>query len=108
MVEMASRSQGRHQAFHEALLTAKGDLTKEQILQIANDVGLDTKKLVAEMDNQERLAIIERNRALASDLDITGTPAFVMGDEVVPGAIGLRRSRILSHEHVRDNQGVRR
>lgn len=86
---LASRSQGRHQAFHEALLAAKGNLTKEEILQIANAVGLDTKKLVADMDNAEWLAIIERNRALASDLGITGTPAFVVGNELVPGAIDL-------------------
>jgi len=86
---LASRSQGQHQAFHEALLAAKGDLTKEQILQIANGVGLDTKKLVADMDNPEWLAVIERNRALASDLGITGTPAFVVGTELVPGAIDL-------------------
>ena len=86
---LASQSQGRHQAFHEALLAAKGDLTKEQILQIANDVGLDVKKPVADMDNPEWLAIIERNRALASDLGITGTPAFVVGNELVPAAIDL-------------------
>jgi len=86
---LASRSQGQHQAFHEALFAAKGELTREQILQIANDVGLDTKKLVADMDNPEWLAIIERNRALASELGITGTPAFVVGTELVPGAIDL-------------------
>lgn len=86
---LASRSQGRHQAFHEALLAAKGNLTKAEILQIASAVGLDTKKLVADMDNPEWLAIIEHNRALASDLGITGTPAFVVGNELVPGAMDL-------------------
>ncbi|TKB93182.1 MAG: DsbA family protein [Nitrospira sp.] len=86
---LASRSQDQHQAFHEALFAAKGDLMKEQILQIAKDVGLDTQKLVADMDNPEWVAIIERNRALASDLGITGTPAFVVGTELVPGAIDL-------------------
>jgi protein-disulfide isomerase len=86
---LASRAQGRHQAFHEALFAAKGELTKERILQIANNIGLDVKKLVADMDNPEWIAIIERNRALASDLGITGTPAFVVGTELVPGAIDL-------------------
>ncbi len=86
---LASRSQGHHQAFHEALFTAKGELTNEQILQIAKDVGLDAQKLAADMENPEWLAIIERNRALASDLGITGTPAFVVGTELVPGAVDL-------------------
>ncbi|QPD02697.1 MAG: putative Oxidoreductase, DsbA-like [Candidatus Nitrospira kreftii] len=86
---LASHAQGRHQAFHEALLATKGELNKEQILEIASAVGLDTKKLVADMDNPEWLAIIERNRKIAKDLNITGTPAFVVGNVLVPGAMGL-------------------
>lgn len=86
---LASHAQGRHQAFHEALLATKGELNKEQIVEIASAVGLDTKKLVADMDNPEWLAIIERNRKIAKDLNITGTPAFVVGNELVPGAMGL-------------------
>lgn len=86
---LASQAQGRHQAFHEALLAANGDLSREHVLQIASEVGLDTKKLVADMENPEWLTIIERNRALAKDLGITGTPAFVVGNELVPGAMDL-------------------
>ena len=86
---LASRVQGRHQEFHEALLAAKGDLTKEHLLQIASEVGLDTKKLEMDMEKPEWLAIIERNRELAEELRITGTPTFIVGDELVPGAIDL-------------------
>jgi protein-disulfide isomerase len=92
---LASREQGQHQAFHEALLAAKGDLSKEHILQIAKEVGLDTQKLVADMDNPKWLTIIARNRALAEDLSITGTPAFVVGNELVPGAIDLTALKAL-------------
>jgi protein-disulfide isomerase len=42
------------------------------------------------MDNPEWLTIIEHNRALAKDLGITGTPAFVVGNEIGPGAMDLR------------------
>lgn len=86
---LASRTQGRHQAFHEALLAAKGDLSKEHVLQIASDVGLDAKKLEADMEKPEWLTIIGRNRELANDLRVTGTPAFVVGNELVPGAVDL-------------------
>ncbi|TKB93545.1 MAG: DsbA family protein [Nitrospira sp.] len=86
---LASRTQGRHQAFHEALLAAKGDLSKEHVLQIASDVGLDAKRLEVDMEEPEWLTIIERNRELANDLRVTGTPAFVVGNEVVPGAVDL-------------------
>ncbi len=86
---LASQAQGRHKEFHEALLAAKDTLTKDQILQIARDVGLNTEKLVADMDDSEWLAIIKRNQALAKDLGITGTPAFVVGNELVLGAVDL-------------------
>jgi protein-disulfide isomerase len=86
---LASQAQDRHQAFHEALLAAKSDLTKEQILQIANDVGLDTDLLILDMEDPKWLTIIEHNRALAKALGINGTPAFVVGDELVPGEIDL-------------------
>ncbi len=86
---LASNTQGRYQAFHEALLAAKSDMTKEQVLHIASDVGLDTKKLEADMDNPEWTTVIERNRALAKELGITGTPAFIVGTELFPGAMDL-------------------
>jgi protein-disulfide isomerase len=86
---LASRAQGRHQAFHEALLAAKGDVTKDQILHIASEVGLDPKRLETDMENPEWVSIIERNRALAKELGIGGTPAFVVGNELVPGAMDL-------------------
>lgn len=86
---LASRAQGRHQAFHDALLAAKVDLTRERILEIATEIGLDVKRLEADMENAQWSTIIERNRALARDLGITGTPAFVVGDELQVGAVDL-------------------
>jgi protein-disulfide isomerase len=87
---LASRAQGKHQAFHEALLAAKGDMTKDTILAIAGEVGLDPKRLEADMVNPEWQTIIDRNRALAKDLGITGTPAFIAGAELQPGALDLK------------------
>jgi protein-disulfide isomerase len=86
---LASQAQNRHQAFHEALLAAKSDLTKKHILQIASDVGLDTDKLIIAMEDPKWLTIIEHNRALAKALGINGTPAFVVGNELVPGEMDL-------------------
>lgn len=86
---LASKAQGRHQAFHEALLAVKGDLTKEQVLQIAREVGPDAKRLKTDMESAEWSTIIDRNRALAKKLGITGTPAFVVGHELHLGALDL-------------------
>jgi protein-disulfide isomerase len=86
---LASRAQGKHQAFHEALLASKGDMTKDTILTVAGEVGLDAKRLEADMTNPEWQIVIERNRALAKDLGINGTPGFIVGTELQPGALDL-------------------
>lgn len=86
---LASQVQGKHQAFHEALLAAKGDLTQAQVLKIAGQVGLNVKKLAGDMKNPQLEAIIERNRTLAKELGINGTPAFIVDKELLPGAIEL-------------------
>jgi protein-disulfide isomerase len=87
---LASRAQGKHQAFHEAILAAKTEITKIELLRIADEVGLDTKKLETDMGNPEWQAVIDRNRALANELGINGTPGFIVGTELVPGALDMK------------------
>ena len=86
---LASQAQGKHQAFHEALLASHADMTKEEILKIAAGVGLDANRLEADMANPQWQAVIEKNRALAQDLGISGTPGFIVGNELVPGLLDL-------------------
>ena len=78
-----------------ALMTAKGRVNNEQVLQIARELGLDMDKLKADMEAPEVDQAINKNKVLAKQLGITGTPAFVIGDTVVPGAIDLARLRAL-------------
>ncbi len=87
---LASNLQGRHRAFHEALLAAKDDLTKEQLFRIATETGLDVNRLDQDMTRPEWQPIIDRNRALAKTLGIGGTPAFIVGNDLVPGALDLK------------------
>lgn len=76
-------------AFHMALMEARGDLGEEQVLQIAEKVGLDRKKVKEGMSAPEVEKTIQRNMELAQKLRIQGTPAFVVGDALVPGAVDL-------------------
>ena len=87
---LASQAQGKHQAFHEALLASHADMNKEEILNIAAGVGLDAKRLEADMSNPQWQAVIEKNMALASELGISGTPGFIVGNELVPGMLDLK------------------
>lgn len=86
---LASKAQGKHQVFHEALLASNGDMTKDSILAIAGEVGLDTKRLEADMADPHWQTVIDKNRALAKQLGINGTPGFIVGTELVPGALDV-------------------
>lgn len=86
---LASQAQGKHQAFHEALLASHADMSKGEILKIAASVGLDPKRLETDMANPRWQAVIDKNRALAQELGISGTPGFIVGTELVPGALDL-------------------
>jgi len=92
---LAAREQGKHQAFHEALLASDHELTQEEVFAIAQRVGLDVKKLEADLHAPERQTSLDLNRALAKLLGISGTPGFVIGGEVYPGALDLARLKTL-------------
>ena len=84
---LASIKQGKYDPFHDALMTNNAKLDAEVIFQIAASVGIDVARLKADMDDPKIKAIIDRNMALAQDLGVRGTPAFVIGKQFVPGAI---------------------
>jgi protein-disulfide isomerase len=83
---LASAAQGKYQAFHDKLLAYKGNLDDGAIYSIAGDVGLDVSKLKADMEKPEIKDQIGRNYHLADKLNIQGTPAFIIGDTLLPGA----------------------
>lgn len=89
------RDPGRYEAFHAALLSAKGRLTQDSVFEIAQGLGFDIAQLKIEMDSPEIAADLARNKALASSLGITGTPAFVVGNNLVPGAASLAQMKAL-------------
>lgn len=92
---LASQAQGKHQAFHEALLASHGDMTKGEILKIAATVGLDAKRLETDMAHPQWQAVIAKNRVLARELGLSGTPGFIVGNELVPGWLDLNGLREL-------------
>lgn len=83
---IASISQGKYMDFHAALMAVRGGLTKDRILNIASDVGLDIQKLEDEMQGEAVQEVIRKNYAVAQKLGVNGTPAFVIEDTFYPGA----------------------
>lgn len=90
---LAAARQDRYLEFHAALMRHRGALTDELVVEIAAGAGLDTGRLARTMEEGGIIRAIDRNRALAQALGIQGTPAFLIGHELHPGALdeeGLR------------------
>ena len=63
---------------------------EDEIMKIAGSVGLDTERLRKDMENPDIKKSIDKNQKLAQALGISGTPALIVEDELVPGAIPLK------------------
>ena len=87
LAALASVKQGKHLALHNALMEFPGKLDRDRIMEVAASVGLDMALLQKDMDDPKFKQLIDRNMALAGALGVRGTPAFVIGDQFVPGAV---------------------
>ena len=75
-------------AFHSKLLAAHGPIGKTEALAVARELGLDMDKLAKDMDSPEVKSGLGEVMQLADALQINGTPTFVVGQDVVVGAVG--------------------
>ncbi|MBL8644715.1 MAG: DsbA family protein [Rhodospirillaceae bacterium] len=85
---LASRNQRKYPEFHQALISYKGPVNEAAITAVAKGVGLNVEKLLEDMKDPAFDDIIEKNRDLAQAMDVTGTPALLVGGTFVGGAIG--------------------
>jgi protein-disulfide isomerase len=88
-VALAARKQAKYEAFHAAMMAAKGQIDEKVVFQVAASAGLDIEQVKTDMKSAEVDDIIQRNLDLAQALEIRGTPAFIIGSEMVPGAIDI-------------------
>ncbi len=73
----------------------RGQLDDDKIYRIAASAGLDLDRLKKDMQAPEISEALQKNLRLASELNIRGTPAFVVGDQIVPGAVSLDKLKEL-------------
>lgn len=86
---IASKKQGKYWDFHIAMMSNRGAVDEAQVLAIAQKVGLDMEKLKADMEDPDVTATISESMQLAEAVGINGTPAFVIDDALIPGALGI-------------------
>jgi protein-disulfide isomerase len=85
-VALAVKMQGKYWEFHRAMLESSGQANEASALRTAEKVGVDMAKLKKDMASAEVKKEIEDTRALAAKLGIQGTPHFMVGDRIIPGA----------------------
>ncbi len=90
VVSMAFRAlhPDKYADFHRGLLNAPGRAGEDKAMRIALELGADEQTMRAEMANPQIQTAFAKTYELANALSITGTPSYVVGDEVVFGALG--------------------
>jgi protein-disulfide isomerase len=85
-VAIAAKYQDRYFDMHSALLQAKGRSNEKSALKLAEKLGLDMDKLRQDISSDEVKKILRETRELGNKLGIQGTPFYLVGDKVIPGA----------------------
>ncbi|WP_400083581.1 DsbA family protein [Yoonia sp. R78084] len=86
---LAARNQGKYAEMHWGLMEMRGRAEEASIFALARSIGLDVDQLREDMQSDAVNSHIAASDQLAQNLGFTGTPAFVIGDALVPGAIPL-------------------
>jgi protein-disulfide isomerase len=87
---LAAKKQGGYEAMHWALL-AESRIDEAAIRRLAEEQGLDVEQLMADMQSDTIADHIQDNLVLAQGLAINGTPSFVIGQTILPGAVPVTR-----------------
>jgi len=84
---LAARKQGKYEVFHEAMMGMNGRAEEASVIRIAGEVGLDIEQLRQDMQAPEVDEHIATSMELTRALGFTGTPSFVIGDELIGGLV---------------------
>ena len=85
MWSLAAANQGKYFEYHQALMKHKGQRDEKVLVKLAKEVGLDIDQLRKDKDSQAVKDIIDSNVNLAREVNITGTPGFIIAGQIYPG-----------------------
>src|SRR5688500_15665669 len=87
-VRMQDKTGKKDLEFHQKLLTGRGQVDKAKALAAAKEIGLDMARIEKDLKSDEIGKTLEESMKLAEALGLTGTPSYVIGNDVVIGAVG--------------------
>ena len=88
-VRMQDKGGKKYLEFHQKLLGGRGQADKAHALAVAKDIGMDMTRLEKDLTSPEVKSTLEESFKLAEALGLNGTPSYVIGSDVVIGAVGL-------------------
>jgi protein-disulfide isomerase len=88
-VRMQDKDGKKYLEFHQKLLSSHGQADRARALAVAKEVGLDMGRIEKDMASNEVKETIDENLKVAEALGLNGTPSYVIGSDVVVGAVGL-------------------
>jgi protein-disulfide isomerase len=90
-VRMQDKTGKKYLEFHQKLLTGRGQVDKARAIAVAKEIGLDVARIERDLKSEEVKATLEESMKLAEALGLNGTPSYVIGDNIVIGAVGLEQ-----------------
>lgn len=75
--------------YHVKLLETRGRVNGERAMAVAKEMGVDMAKLQKDVEGADVRNALQENMALGDKLNLTGTPAFIVGETIIPGAVGI-------------------
>lgn len=91
---VVAQSDADYWQFHQKLFTGRGQVTKEAALAAAGELGLNPVDLQLKMEGPDVSAVLDKSYAIAQAIGASGTPTYIIGDEIIPGAVGLDALRL--------------
>ena len=88
-VRMQDKTGKKYLEFHQKLLTGRGQVDKAKALAVAKEVGMDMARMEKDLKSDEVTKTLEESMKLAEALGLNGTPSYVIGKDVVVGAVGI-------------------
>jgi len=88
-VRMQDKGGKKYMEFHQKMLLGRGQADKTRAMAVAKEIGLDMTRLEKDLKSDEITATLQESAKLAEALGLNGTPSYVIGSDVVVGAVGL-------------------
>ena len=85
---IASQKQDKYFEFHQELINFSGIISLIDIKKISKELGINFEQLQRDMNSEETILLINESYKLADLIGVRGTPAFIINNNLIPGAIG--------------------